>query len=243
VLPFTDNLVSVVAGLLAIATFAAGALGYVAKTARDERNELEGAVASLERQADDLRQTNETLVAENDGLREQNDELITQLDERATTPVDPEQEPPTDRPPQDGDETPTSYQTVYSTQKLTLTGSCYGQNRADLDVPEVGADDDRWDVDYDTCVNGGARLAFARSTRHAPGPDGATAEECADVLRRSGVGSDQVIAPVTGAVYCIDTAISPSERDLHPPRVVRMVIGEVHDGEQVDVEVEAWQSA
>ncbi|HEY8546578.1 MAG TPA: NPCBM/NEW2 domain-containing protein [Acidimicrobiales bacterium] len=78
-LPFTDNLVSVVAGLLAIATFAVGALGYVAKNERDERNELEEAVASLERQRDDLREANDQLGTEADELRATNEELEERL--------------------------------------------------------------------------------------------------------------------------------------------------------------------
>jgi cell division protein FtsB len=92
-LPFTDNLVSVIAGLLAITTFAAGAFGYVAQNERSERNALEDTVDSLERRRDDLKTANASLETEVGELRERNTELEEQVAElenpTTTTTGDP----------------------------------------------------------------------------------------------------------------------------------------------------------
>jgi cell division protein FtsB len=233
-LPFTDNAVSVVAGLLAIVTFVAGGLGYVAKTERDERNELEGAVASLERQGDDLRETNDTLTAENDSLRDENEDLAAQvadLEDNKTTVTTTTTVTPSPLP------SPTSdYRQVYGAQDLVLTISCTQQNAADLDVPKITAVSNYYDVDYHCGTP--APLRFTYGTRHAAGPPGATAEQCADVIRRAGIGDGDTVIPSNGAVLCVLT--HTGSEDI-PARVVRMVVTAVDDGESVTVNVEAWE--
>jgi len=77
-LPFADHLLGIVGSLLAIAAVIAGALGVAVSNERSERNELQGAVESLERQVGDLKRSNEELSEENSDLR-------SRLDQEATT--------------------------------------------------------------------------------------------------------------------------------------------------------------
>jgi hypothetical protein len=238
-LPFTDNLVSVVAGLLAITTFAAGAFGYVARNEREQRNELEGTVASLERERDDLQETNDTLGGEVSSLRDENANLQAQL---ADQPENPTTTPDGPEPPAEGQAQSTTYHQLYAVQELVITESCSGhENAADLDVPQVGAGIYKWDVDYYHCNGQPGRLAFAPYTRHAPGPAGATVEQCADALRRSGIGNDQNEAPEPGAVWCVETTSDSNESDGWEPKVVSMDIKAVDEGQTVTVNVQAWE--
>lgn len=130
---------------------------------------------------------------------------------------------------------------VYPAQDLVVTASCNGQNAADLDIPTIGAGTFHWDVDYRCGGTGTAKLMFANNTRHAAAPDGATAEQCADVLRRSGVGDDQAVIPLSGVVLCVQTTTDASERDERPPRLVRLAVTSVDDNEQLTINVEAWE--
>jgi hypothetical protein len=234
-LPFTDNLVNVVAGLLAITTFFAGAFGYVAKTERDQRNELEGAVASLERQRDDLKETNASLTTENASLRDENDALEAQIDDSPSTSA-----PSVTLPTEEGTPGTTTYTQIYRAQDLTLTGACGHENAADLDVPEINGTGYNWEVDYG-CGNETGRLLFAGFTRHAAGPANATAEQCADLLRRSGIGNDDTVVPLNGAVLCVETSTDNARAAHRNPRIVRMVVKSVDGTKQVAVNVEAWE--
>jgi hypothetical protein len=240
-LPFTDNLVSVIAGLLAITTFAAGAFGYVAQNERAERNELEGTVASLKRQRDDLKETNDTLDAEVGSLRDENADLEDQIAAQADSPTTTTPSSDDELPPAEGAETPTSYNQIYAAQGLTVPANpCSGDNAVDLDVPVIGAEYNVWDVAYTTCQLDG-KLRFAVTTRHVEGPANATAEQCADVLRRKGIGPDDMVAPLSGAVICVETRSDEAGHSGRSARIVRMEIKAVDTGERVTVNVEAWE--
>ena len=137
-----------------------------------------------------------------------------------------------------------SFQLAYEQQEFRTqpSGRCFSDGAAYLDVDEPRADVDSGRIPWDFCIqqSRGLQLLLGDGVTgsQADSPE-ATANECADLVRRAPIGVEPLVVQ-NDLVLCLITSLDSSIAQATPRKIALVYVRTVSTDDTVNLLITAW---